>query len=85
MNQKFWRSVFSEKDGSGSASRVFAFFILAFALGWGTAVLVLTHKIDAENVKELIQAAAWFYGINKAGEKLPEIFARNQQVPEKAN
>lgn len=68
--KQFIKGVFSEGD-QPSFGRVSAGIIIAFALGWGTAILVTQKKIDADNVLQLLQGAAYFY----VGNKLSTAFA----------
>lgn len=63
--KKLIRGIFSETDGTPSFARISAGVIIAFALGWGTAILVLQHKIDGDNVRSVIESAAVMYGGNK--------------------
>lgn len=57
--------------GTPSYGRVASGFIVAFALGWGTAILATQHKIDADNVATILQTAAYFY----VGAKISTVFA----------
>jgi hypothetical protein len=63
--KKFFKGIFCEADGSPSFSRVSAGIIVAFALGWGTAVLVIQKRIDGDSVKSVLEAAAMMYTGNK--------------------
>jgi len=60
----FWRSVFSESDGTGSWSRIAGCFSLAAVLAWATRVVLFTHAIpDLTNPALFISAP---YGFNLA-------------------
>jgi ABC-type uncharacterized transport system permease subunit len=63
MPQSFWRGVFSESDGTPSFSRVATAVIVAFAVGWVTALVRLNHQLpDFGGLVLLIGA---LYGVNK--------------------
>ena len=74
----FLKSVFSESDGSGSASRVMIGMIVSFILGIGIAfsTLVCSHKITIEQFNDFLNKGGSFilttcgplYGINKAAD-----------------
>jgi len=59
----FWRSVFSESDGTPSFSRVATAVIVGFSMGWVTALVRLNHQLpDFGGLVLLIGA---LYGVNK--------------------
>ena len=63
MPSTFWRSVFSEPDGTPSFSRVATAVIVAFAMGWVTTLVRLNHQLpDFGGLVLLIGA---LYGVNK--------------------
>lgn len=62
---KFWRGVFSEADGTPSFSRVATGLLLAFALGWVTALVAKHWALP--DFGGLIAFVGVLYGINKAG------------------
>ena len=60
----FWRGVFSEADGTPSFSRVATAVIVAFAVGWVTALVRTNHQLpDFGGLVLLIGA---LYGVNRA-------------------
>ena len=62
-NTPFWRAVFSESDGAPSFSRVATGLIVAFAMGWVTALVRTNHQLpDFGGLVLLIGA---LYGVNK--------------------
>jgi hypothetical protein len=59
----FWRGVFSEPDGTPSFSRVATAVLVAFAMGWVTALVRMNHQLpDFGGLVLLIGA---LYGVNK--------------------
>jgi len=59
----FWRGVFSEADGTPSFSRVATAVIVAFSMGWVTALVRVNHQLpDFGGLVLLIGA---LYGVNK--------------------
>src|SRR5487761_541129 len=78
-DKKFWKSAFSEGDGTGSASRVLSAIVVVFALSWIT--LVIVHNVMASSkvlmsMPELGSTAVFvssvvgvLYGINKVSSK----------------
>ena len=78
-DKKFWKSAFSEGDGTGSASRVLSAIVVVFALSWVT--LVIVHNVMASSkvlmsMPELGSTAVFvssvvgvLYGINKVSSK----------------
>lgn len=66
---RFLAGIFSESDGTPSASRVFTAVILAFELGWVTAILVthISHHIEPilPDLGGLAAYVGALYGINK--------------------
>jgi hypothetical protein len=63
MAPGFWRSVFSEPDGTPSFSRVATAVIVGFSMGWVTALVRLNHQLpDFGGLVLLIGA---LYGVNK--------------------
>jgi len=63
MATNFWRGVFSESDGTPSFSRVATAVIVAFAMGWITALVHANHQLpDFGGLVLLIGA---LYGVNK--------------------
>jgi hypothetical protein len=63
MTTGFWRGVFSETDGTPSFSRVATAVIVAFAMGWITALVRANHQLpDFGGLVLLIGA---LYGVNK--------------------
>jgi uncharacterized membrane protein len=71
MNQPFWRSVFSEADGTGSASRVLTALLtsaVAFVLLY---TVVHEHKIpDLGTLAGLAGFAVSPYAVNKGTQML---------------
>jgi hypothetical protein len=62
-SKPFWRGVFSEPDGTPSFSRVATSVIVAFAVGWVTALVRMNHQLpDFGGLVLLIGA---LYGVNK--------------------
>lgn len=78
-SQPFWKSAFSEPDGTGSMSRVLSAVVVVAALSWIT--LVVVHNMIASSkivmtVPELGSTAVFvssvvgvLYGINKVSSK----------------
>jgi hypothetical protein len=74
----FFKSVFSEPDGSGSTSRVMIGLLTAFILGVGISfsVLVCNKHITVEQFEGFLSNSSTFllttcgplYGINKAAD-----------------
>jgi hypothetical protein len=63
MPTNFWRGVFSEMDGTPSFSRVATAVIVAFAMGWVTALVRANHQLpDFGGLVLLIGA---LYGVNR--------------------
>ena len=63
MPANFWRSVFSESDGTPSFSRVATAVIVGFSMGWVTALVRTNHQLpDFGGLVLLIGA---LYGVNK--------------------
>jgi len=63
---KFLRSVFSEVDGSGSASRSLAGATVLSTLFWITYVVIRTHAIPDLTAPSLFIASAFSgYAVNK--------------------
>jgi len=63
MATNFWRSVFSEPDGTPSFSRVATAVIVGFSVGWVTTLVRLNHQLpDFGGLVLLIGA---LYGVNK--------------------
>jgi hypothetical protein len=63
MDKPFWRGVFSEPDGAPSFSRVATAVIVAFAVGWVTALVRMNHQLpDFGGLALLIGT---LYGVNK--------------------
>jgi len=81
-DKKFWKSAFSESDGTGSASRVLSGIVVVFALSWVT--LVIVHNMMASghvimSMPELGSTAVFvssvvgvLYGINKVSSKVSD-------------
>lgn len=63
MNQPFWRGVFSEVDGTPSFSRVATGLIVAFSLGWVTALVRTNHSLP--DFGGLVLFIGALYGVNK--------------------
>ena len=78
----FWRSVFSEEDGTASFSRVISALVTAFALGWVTAIVWTHIRTGAEPVLPdfggLIMFMGVFYGINVGGHTIAKLGAFNR-------
>ena len=78
-DKKFWKSAFSESDGTGSASRVLSAVVVVAALSWIT--LVVLHNVVASSkvlmsMPDLGSTAVFvssvvgvLYGINKVSSK----------------
>jgi hypothetical protein len=63
MTTAFWRSVFSESDGTPSFSRVATAVIVGFSMGWVTALVRMNHQLpDFGGLVLLIGA---LYGVNR--------------------
>jgi hypothetical protein len=62
----FWKSVFSEADGTGSASRITMVTFAVAALGWVTHVVAKTHQIPADQLPHIAEFVASPYAVNKA-------------------
>jgi len=60
----FWRGVFSESDGTPSFSRVSTAVIVAFAMGWVTALVRINHQLP--DFGGLVLLIGTLYGVNKA-------------------
>ena len=63
MPQPFWRSVFSESDGTPSFSRVATAVIVGFSMGWVTALVRLNHQLP--DFGGLVMLVGALYGVNK--------------------
>ena len=63
MNTGFWRGVFSEPDGTPSFSRVATAVIVAFTMGWVTALVRVNHQLPEFGGLVLLIGA--LYGVNK--------------------
>jgi len=63
LNSSFWRSVFSEPDGTPSFSRVATAVIVAFSMGWVTALVRLNHQLP--DFGGLVLLIGTLYGVNK--------------------
>ncbi len=63
MNNNFWRGVFSESDGTPSFSRVATAVIVAFAMGWVTALVRANHQLP--EFGGLVLLIGTLYGVNK--------------------
>lgn len=63
MTTNFWRSVFSESDGTPSFSRVGTGVIVAFAMGWVTALVRMNHQLP--DFGGLVLLIGTLYGVNK--------------------
>ena len=63
MNSGFWRGVFSEIDGTPSFSRVATAVIVAFAMGWVTALVRSNHQLP--DFGGLVLFIGALYGVNK--------------------
>lgn len=62
-NRSFWRGVFSESDGAPSFSRVATAVVVAFAVGWTTALVRLNHALP--DFAGLSCFIGTLYGVNK--------------------
>ena len=60
---KFWRGVFSENDGTPSFARVATAVVVAFAVGWTTALVKLNHALP--DFAGLSCFLGTLYGVNK--------------------
>lgn len=69
MKQKilaFLKSVFSEPDGTGSASRVLSGVVIVATLGWITYLVLTTHILpDLSGASLFVGAGFSGYGVNK--------------------
>jgi hypothetical protein len=63
MPTRFWRGVFSESDGTPSFSRVATAVIVAFAMGWVTALVRMNHQLP--DFGGLVPLIGTLYGVNK--------------------
>jgi ABC-type uncharacterized transport system permease subunit len=63
MPPPFWRSVFSESDGTPSFSRVATAVIVGFSMGWVTALVRLNHQLP--DFGGLVLLIGTLYGVNK--------------------
>jgi len=63
MSSSFWRSVFSESDGTPSFSRVATAVIVAFSMGWVTALVRVNHQLP--DFGGLVLLIGTLYGVNK--------------------
>jgi len=63
MPANFWRSVFSEPDGTPSFSRVATAVIVGFSMGWVTALVRLNHQLP--DFGGLVLLIGTLYGVNK--------------------
>jgi len=63
MSTGFWRGVFSESDGTPSFSRVSTAVIVAFAMGWVTALVRANHQLP--EFGGLVLLIGTLYGVNK--------------------
>ena len=71
----FWKSVFSEPDGSGSSTRIIMAAFVAFIIGVGCSFGIATHykKFSIEQFDDFLTTASTFivttcaplYGVNK--------------------
>lgn len=61
----FIRSVFSEADGTGSASRVTMFGFAVASVAWLTHVVAHTHQIPADQLPHIAEFVASPYAVNK--------------------
>jgi hypothetical protein len=59
----FWRGVFCEVDGVPSLSRVATAVVVAFAVGWATALVRLNHALP--DFAGLSCFIGTLYGVNK--------------------
>lgn len=81
----FWRSVFSESDGSGSFSRIASGLHSVAGLGWITHVVAHTHAIPDPTV--LVGVAAFVtapYAANKVSNAVSS-FSDHPMAPPAAN
>jgi hypothetical protein len=82
---EFFKSVFSEADGTGSASRILIALLVVFVVGAGAsfAVAIHVHKLTINDFNSFLSAAGTFlvtttsplYGINK----LTDAYKNKQQ------
>jgi hypothetical protein len=83
----FWRSVFSEDDGTASFSRVLSALVTAFALGWVTAIVWSHVRTRTEPILPdfggLVMFMGVFYGINIGGHTISK-FTGNRGRSEEA-
>ena len=63
MAASFWRSVFSEPDGTPSFSRIATAVIVGFSMGWVTALVRLNHQLP--DFGGLVLLIGTLYGVNK--------------------
>jgi hypothetical protein len=68
-DKKFWRGVFSETDGTPSFSRIATAVLVAFAIGWVTALILRNHAMP--DVSGLALLIGTLYGVNKISNALP--------------
>lgn len=67
VKTSFWRSVFSESDGSGSSSRVIGAFLAVMSAAWISYHLWTTHLLpDAATAGGLAVFSTSHYLANKA-------------------
>ena len=59
----FWRGVFSESDGTPSFSRLATAVVVAFAVGWTTALVKQNHALP--DFAGLSCFIGTLYGVNK--------------------
>lgn len=87
----FLKSTLSERDGTGSNTRLCVMLIVVFALGWVTSLFSRVHgPVTVADIRELLPSMASFvglvcgplYAINKAADvmnnRAPDLAA---QVP----
>jgi hypothetical protein len=78
VKRPFWAWVFAEQDGTPSFSRVATAFLLCFACGWVTA-LVMKHWA-LPDFAGLIAFIGVLYGINRAPSVLG-VFQKPNEPP----
>lgn len=61
--RRFWRGVFSESDGTPSFSRLATAVVVAFAVGWTTALVKQNHALP--DFAGLSCFIGTLYGVNK--------------------
>ena len=72
----FWKSVFSESDGTASFSRVATGATIIGSIVWITHIVLKTHALPDFAGVSLLNAT--LYGLNKAHDAVSSVFGKKE-------